>query len=86
MNKPTPEQIVVVAQRHVDMYKRRIEISEKREPGHKNVSLEECRSYYAIWTSIVKKEGKDLSERESDEVEDALFSGEFDEPENNGDE
>lgn len=76
--KTTPDQVRRVAEKHVQMYERRIRIKETDAPGARNINLEDCKKYLRIWKSIVEKGGQNLTPEEITEVSDAYDSGEYD--------
>ena len=76
--KTTPDKVVRVAKEHVRMYQNRILIKETDGRGAKNINLEECKRYLAIWESIITKGGQNLTPEEVGEISDAYNSGEYD--------
>ncbi len=72
--KPSPEQNVKLAEAHVDHYTHLLTAY-----AGVNVREDECREYLAIWRSIAKKKGENLTPAETTEVMHAVWSGDYDE-------
>lgn len=73
--KTTPDKIVRVAQKHVEIYEQRVLLGKQ---GYKTINLPECEKYLRIWKSIIAKRGQGLTLEELNEVSDAYDSGEWD--------
>ena len=66
------DSIVTVAQRHVELYRRRL------FSDNPTIDQDLCRDEIDVWMSIEDKKGVDLTREEEDHVQDAYYSGEFD--------
>lgn len=74
--KTTPDKIVRVAEKHIELYENRISYAKTFKADF--VNIEECKRYLAIWQSILDKGGQNLTAEEANEVKDAYDSGEYD--------
>lgn len=73
----TDKQVRVLAEKHIEMFEKRI------ASGAKIVNVSECRRYIEIWrgiqTKVLRWAWRDqFTVEERGEIEDALYSGEWD--------
>lgn len=73
--RPTPEEICSYAEQQINLYQNRVALGKE---GHRAINLGECEHYLRIWQLISLKQGKNLSEDEQGEVDDAYYTGDFD--------
>jgi hypothetical protein len=74
LEKVVPANIILVADKHIEMYERRL------QSDSPNVNHTECSRYQRIWQSIKDKGGvaSTLTPEERGELIDAIFEGSYD--------
>lgn len=75
----TKEQLIIIANNHVDNFTRLIEHYVLNTPVGKNVNLIECRMYLKIWSDVLTAlmTNENIPPSGAIEIKDALHSGEY---------